>query len=76
MATEVKLQSLGEGVESGDVLEIFVKVGDTIKKDQGLFELETNKSTVTVPSLVSGKVVAILINEGQTVPIGAAVFDG
>ena len=39
MAIEIKLPSLGEGVESGDVLEVYVKVGDTVKKDQALFEL-------------------------------------
>jgi pyruvate dehydrogenase E2 component (dihydrolipoamide acetyltransferase) len=73
MATEVKLPSLGEGVASGDVLEVLVKVGDTVTKEQGLLELETDKATVTVPSPIAGKVVAILVKERETVAVGAAI---
>ena len=43
MSTEIKLPSLGEGIESGDVLEILVNVGDVIKKEQSLLEMETDK---------------------------------
>ena len=43
MATEVKLPNLGEGVDEGDVLEVLVKEGDVIAKDQGIIELETGK---------------------------------
>ncbi len=74
MATEVKLPSLGEGVPSGDVLEIFVKEGDVVTKDQGLLELETDKATVTVPSPSAGKIVKLLIQEGATVAVGAPIF--
>ena len=70
MATEIKLPSLGEGIESGDVLEILVKVGDVIKKDQSLVEMETDKATVSVPSPLAGKILSIAIKEGQTVKIG------
>ncbi|MFM8324773.1 MAG: 2-oxo acid dehydrogenase subunit E2 [Pirellulaceae bacterium] len=73
MATEFKLPSLGEGVASGDVLEVLVKVGDTVTKEQGLLELETDKATVTVPSPIAGKVVAILVKERETVAVGAAI---
>ncbi|MFN5467657.1 MAG: biotin/lipoyl-containing protein, partial [Pirellulaceae bacterium] len=73
MATEVKLPSLGEGVASGDVLEVLVKVGDTVTKEQGLLELETDKATVTVPSPIAGKVVAVLVKERETVAVGAAI---
>ena len=73
MATKVKLPSLGEGVASGDVLEVLVKVGDTVTKEQGLLELETDKATVTVPSPIAGKVVAVLVKERETVAVGAAI---
>jgi pyruvate dehydrogenase E2 component (dihydrolipoamide acetyltransferase) len=70
MPTEIKLPSLGEGVESGDVLEILVKVGDIIKKDQSLLEMETDKATVSVPSPLAGKLISIDVKDGQTVKVG------
>jgi len=70
MPTEIKLPSLGEGVESGDVLEIMVKIGDVIKKGQSIVELETDKATVSVPSPSAGKILSIAIKEGETIKIG------
>lgn len=74
MASEIKLPSLGDGIESGEVLELFVKVGDTIQKDQSLLEIETDKATATVPADVAGKIVEILVKEGDTVQVGQAMF--
>lgn len=73
MSTEIKLPSLGEGIESGDVLEILVKVGDVVKKEQSLVEMETDKATVSVPSPAAGKILSIAVKEGQTVPIGGVI---
>lgn len=73
MATEIKLPSLGEGVESGDVLEIYVKVGDVVKPEQSLLELETDKATVAVPSPLAGKILSIAIQEGDTVKVGQVI---
>ena len=70
MPTEIKLPSLGDGIDSADVLEIFVSEGDSIKKDQGLMELETDKATVTVPSPHAGKLVSFQIKEGDSVSVG------
>ena len=50
MAIEVKLPDLGDGVDSGDVLEVLVSEGDTISKDQGLLEIETGKATLQARS--------------------------
>jgi pyruvate dehydrogenase E2 component (dihydrolipoamide acetyltransferase) len=74
MALEVKLPSLGDGITSGDVLEIFVSEGDVVSKDQGLMEMETDKATVSVPSPAAGKVAKILVSKGQSVPIGSALI--
>lgn len=74
MASEIKLPNLGDGIESGEVLELFVKVGDTVQKDQSLLELETDKATATVPSDAAGKIVEILVKEGDTVLVGQAMF--
>ena len=74
MAIDVKVPSLGEGVESGDVLDIFVSVGDQIDKDQDILELEVDKGTVAVPSSVAGKITAIHVSEGDSVAIGAVMI--
>ncbi|MEM8734955.1 MAG: biotin/lipoyl-containing protein, partial [Planctomycetota bacterium] len=73
MATDLTLPDLGDGIESGDVLELFVSEGETVEKDQGLFELETDKATVTVPSPVSGTVVKLAVTVGQTVAVGEVI---
>ncbi|MGB0595587.1 MAG: 2-oxo acid dehydrogenase subunit E2 [Rubripirellula sp.] len=75
MATEVKLPELGDGIESGDVLEVFVSVGDVIDEGQDIIEMETDKATVPVPSSVAGTVTKILVGEGDTVPIGGALLE-
>ncbi len=75
MATEVKTPDLGDGIDSGDVLEIFVSVGDTINKGDGVVELETDKATVTVPSDVSGTVTKILVSEGDSAATGAPLIE-
>lgn len=74
MAIEIKVPDLGEGVASGDVLEVFVQVGDVITKDQGVVELETDKATVSVPASAGGKVVEVLVKAGQTVAVGQALI--
>lgn len=70
MAVDVTLPDLGDGIESGDVLEIFVNEGDTVDKDQSLFELETDKATVSIPSPAAGKLVKLAVSVGQTVAVG------
>jgi pyruvate dehydrogenase E2 component (dihydrolipoamide acetyltransferase) len=75
MATEVKLPELGDGIESGDVLEIFVSVGDVISAGQDIIEMETDKATVPVPASTGGTVTKILVSEGDTVPIGGAILE-
>ena len=74
MAVEIKIPSLGEGVESGDVLEVMVAEGDAIEKGQPILELETDKATVMVPSPEGGVVKSINCGEGDTVAVGQAVL--
>lgn len=73
MTIEITIPNLGENVTSGDVLEVLVAEGDTIKKDQGLVELETDKATVIVPSTASGVVSKIHCKSGDTVAVGTVI---
>ena len=70
MNIEVRLPELGDGIESGDVLEVLVAVGDQVAKDQGVIEIETDKATVEVPSSGEGKVAEVHVSAGQTISIG------
>ena len=67
---DFQIPNLGENVEKADVARVLVKVGDTIKVDQSLFELETDKATVEVPSTVAGKVTEIKVKAGDKVKSG------
>ncbi len=74
MAVEIKLPSLGEGVDSGDVLELLVAEGDQIEKDQGVVEMETDKATVIVPSDFAGTVTKIMVGEGDSLEVGQVIM--
>ena len=53
---DVKLPNLGEGADSGTVVNLFVKEGDQIAKDQPILELENEKAVATIPSTAAGTV--------------------
>jgi pyruvate dehydrogenase E2 component (dihydrolipoamide acetyltransferase) len=74
MATEFKLPELGENIESADVVNVLVKEGDTIIKDQAILEIETDKATIEVPSTVEGKVTKLMIKVGDKVKVGAVIM--
>ena len=75
MSNQIALPNLGENIESGDVLSILVSEGDTVKENQDLIEVETDKATMPVPSPSAGKIVKILISEGDTVKVGAPLME-
>ena len=74
MATPFKIPNLGDSVDSGEVISLFVKEGDVIKKDDPIVELETGKATIEVPSDVAGKIIKIDIKPGDTVKPGQAIL--
>jgi pyruvate dehydrogenase E2 component (dihydrolipoamide acetyltransferase) len=72
--TEFKVPELGENVATGDVTKVLVNVGDTIKREQPVLELETDKATIEVPSSVAGVVKEIKVKKGDKVKVGAVVL--
>ena len=64
-ATQIKLPNLGENIESGDVLSILVREGDTVKANQDLLEVETDKATMPIPSPQAGKITKMLVTRGR-----------
>ena len=75
--SELKLADLGEGMHEAEVVEWLVKVGDTVKLDQTVVKVETDKAIVEIPSPVSGRVSEIRVPNGQTAKVGEVlvIFD-
>lgn len=70
---EIKMPKLGESITEGTIMSWSVKVGDMINEDDVLLEVTTAKVGAEIPSPVAGKVLQILYNEGDTVPIGTVI---
>jgi 2-oxoglutarate dehydrogenase E2 component (dihydrolipoamide succinyltransferase) len=68
--TTIKMPQLGETIVEGTILKWLKQEGETIERDEPLFEISTDKVDTEVPSSVGGTVTKILVQEGQTVPVG------
>jgi 2-oxoisovalerate dehydrogenase E2 component (dihydrolipoyl transacylase) len=71
---EVKLHDIGEGMTEGEIIHYFVKVGDTVKADEPLVEVQTDKMVAELPAPASGKVKDIIIDRGTTVSVGTTLL--
>jgi pyruvate dehydrogenase E2 component (dihydrolipoamide acetyltransferase) len=67
---DVKLPNLGEGADSGTVVNLFVKEGDRIEKDQPIVELENEKAVATIPSTAAGTISKVFVKNGDKVTVG------
>ena len=70
MIKEIKLPDLGEGIDSAEVSEIKVSKGDSIKSDDTIIVLESDKASMEIPSEVSGKVSKISVKVGDEIKTG------
>lgn len=73
MSTSVVLPALGESVTEGTVTRWLKKVGDTVQADEGLLEISTDKVDTEIPSPISGVIEEILVDEDETVEVGAVL---
>ena len=73
MPYEFKLPDLGEGLTEGEVARWLVAEGQEIAEDDPLVEIQTDKTTVEIPSPASGMVARILVAEGETVAVGTVL---
>ncbi|HEX3627714.1 MAG TPA: 2-oxo acid dehydrogenase subunit E2 [Verrucomicrobiae bacterium] len=67
---DVKLPKLGEGADSGVVVNIFVKEGETVANGQAIIELENEKAVASIPSTAAGKVEKIFVKNGDRISVG------
>src|SRR6266850_3125173 len=71
---DLKLPHLGEGADSGTVVNLFVKEGDQIAKDQPILELENEKAVATIPSTEAGVVAKIYVKAGDKISVGQTIL--
>ena len=68
--SDITLPELGEGIEEATVINIFVSSGDSIKKEQSVIEIETDKAALELPSPFDGTISDILVSDGDVIKIG------
>ncbi len=74
MNIDFKLPELGENVESGDIVNVLVREGDTIAANDGVLEMETDKAVLELPCPYGGKVAKIHVKKGETVKVGQTLL--
>jgi pyruvate/2-oxoglutarate dehydrogenase complex dihydrolipoamide acyltransferase (E2) component len=73
VAYEFKLPDLGEGLTEGEIARWLVQEGQDVAEDDPLVEIQTDKTTVEIPSPAAGKVARIMVDEGEVVPVGTVL---
>jgi pyruvate dehydrogenase E2 component (dihydrolipoamide acetyltransferase) len=71
---EFKFPDVGEGITEGEVVKWHVKAGQTVKENQVLAEVETDKAVVEIPSPKSGKVKSLGVKQGQIIKVGSTLI--
>lgn len=73
MSEEVKMPQMGESIAEGTIVRWLKKVGDSVKRDEPLFEISTDKVDAEIPAPASGVLSEIKVNEGETVAVNTVV---
>lgn len=74
MTYDLRLPDIGEGVAEGEIIKWMAKEGDSIKEDQPIVEVMTDKVNVQIPAPRSGKVAKILVKEGDVAKVGQTIM--
>ena len=70
-----RLPDIGEGVVEGEIVEWMVSVGDSVKEDDPILSVMTDKATVEIPSPVDGKVTSMKGEAGEILAVGQVCFE-
>jgi len=73
MSEEVKMPQMGESIAEGTIVKWLKHVGDSVKRDEPLFEISTDKVDAEIPAPTSGVLSEIKVQEGETVPVNTVV---
>src|SRR5271163_5107497 len=70
---DLKLPPLGEGADSGTVVNLFVNEGDKVKRDQPILELENEKAVAAIPATAAGTVTRVYVKVGDKISVGQSL---
>src|SRR6202050_508529 len=73
MATDVLMPQMGESIFEGTITKWLKKPGDTVQRDEPLFEISTDKVDAEIPSPAAGVLTEIKVPEGSTVQVNTVV---
>ena len=73
MEKEITLPRLGETMEKGNISKWLIKEDETFERGQTIAEIESDKTIVELPALEAGKLVKILVNEGEEIEVGGVI---
>ena len=73
MPTDIIMPQLGESIAEGTIVKWLIPPGEKVEKDQSLLEVETDKVALEIPSPAAGFLAEVLVQEGQTVPVGTLI---
>src|SRR5438270_12859724 len=71
---DLTLPNLGEGADSGTVVNLFVKEGDQLTVDQPVLELENEKAVATIPSTAAGRIAKVYVKSGDKLTVGQKIL--
>src|SRR4029453_17317527 len=71
LSTEVTMPQMGESIAEGTIVRWIKKIGDTVDRDEPLFEISTDKVDAEIPSPAAGVLTEIKVQEGETVPVNS-----
>src|ERR687898_91597 len=73
MSTPVLMPQMGESIAEGTIVRWIKKVGESVDRDEPLFEISTDKVDAEIPSPAAGTLLEISVKEGETVPVNSVV---
>ncbi|MFL2520081.1 MAG: biotin/lipoyl-containing protein [Alphaproteobacteria bacterium] len=73
MEKQITLPRLGETMDKGNISKWLIKENESFERGQTIAEIESDKTIVELPALESGKLVKILVNEGEEIEVGIAI---
>src|SRR5262245_43488681 len=73
MATPVVMPQMGESIAEGTIVRWIKKIGDSVDRDEPLFEISTDKVDAEIPSPAAGTLLEIKVKEGETVAVNSVV---
>ena len=73
MKVEMLMPQMGESIAEGTIVRWIKHVGDTVERDEPMFEISTDKVDAEIPAPIAGVITEIKVKEGETVPVNSVV---